>query len=129
MLDDEKNLDLSSNQPPQSKPARRQSWEHLTAEHLNDLPRQLDELKTMLKQKDYAAIKKHAHRIKGTSATYRLDDISQSAAQLQHIADTQKPKAVSALIDKLARLIQLQADRLNSLTLSSMDDSERLTDD
>ncbi|MHC4737749.1 MAG: Hpt domain-containing protein [Planctomycetota bacterium] len=129
MSDDEKNMDLSSNQSPQSKPARRQSWEYLTADYLNDLPRQLDELKTMLKQKDFAAIKKHAHRIKGTSATYRLDDISKSATQLQHIADTQKPKAVSAVIDELARLVQLQAGRLNSLTLSSADESERLTDD
>jgi HPt (histidine-containing phosphotransfer) domain-containing protein len=129
MSDDEKNLDLSSNQPPQSKPARRQTWEHLTAEYLNDLPRQLDDLKTMLKEKDYAAIKKHAHRIKGTSATYRLDDISESAAQLQHTADAQKPKAVSDIIDELGRLVQFRAGRLNSLTHSSVDDSERLTDD
>jgi len=127
MPDDEKNLDLSSNQPSQSEPARRQSWEHLTVEYLNDLPRQLEEIKKMLEQKDYAAIKKDAHRIKGTSATYRLDDISKSAAQLQHIADTQKPKAVSALIDELARLVKLQVDRLNSLTHSSGDDPERLT--
>ena len=46
MSDDEKNMDLSSNQTPQSKPSGRQSWKHLTAEYLNDLPRQLDELKT-----------------------------------------------------------------------------------
>jgi len=129
MSDDEKNLDLSSNQSPQSKPARRQSWEHLTAEYLNDLPRQLEELKTMLKQKDYAAIKKDAHRIKGTSATYRLDDISESAARLQRTADTQKPQAVSDIIDELERLVQLHADRLNSLTPSSGDDYERPTDD
>jgi len=128
MSDDEKNLDLSSNQPPQSESVRRQSWEHLTAEYLNDLPRQFEELKKMLEQKDYAAIKKGAHRIKGTSATYRLDDISKSAAQLQHIADTQKPKAVSAVIDELARLVKLQVNRLNSLTRSCGDDPERLTD-
>ena len=129
MSDDEKNLDLSSNQPPQPKPTRRQTWEHLTAEYLNDLPRQIDELKKILKKKDYATIKKHAHRIKGTSATYRLDDISESAAQLQRTADTQKPKAVSDIIDELGRLVQLHAGRLNSLTHSSVDDSERLTDD
>jgi len=128
MSDDEKNLDLSSNQPPQSESVRRQSWEHLTAEYLNDLPRQFEELKRMLEQENYAAIKKDAHRIKGTSATYRLGDISKSAAQLQHIADTQKPKAVSAVIDELAQLVKLQVNRLNSLTHSCGDDPERLTD-
>lgn len=125
MADNDKTLDLSSNRHPQSKLARQQAWARLTAEYLNDLPRQIDRVRTMLKQKDYAAIKKHAHRIKGTSATYHLDDISKSAAQLQHIADTQNPNAIAAIISKLIQLVELHTDRLDSLTVPSVDNSER----
>ncbi|MHC4394184.1 MAG: Hpt domain-containing protein [Planctomycetota bacterium] len=128
MPDDNETLDSSSNQRPKSDLTRQQLWAHLTAEYLNDLPRQFKQIKKMLSQKDYAAIKKHAHRIKGTSATYRLGDISKSAAQLQHIADTQNPNTIAAIINKLTQLVKLQIEKLDSLTLSSIDDSERFAD-
>lgn len=127
MPDNDKTLDLSSNQRPQSNLTRRQAWAHLTAEYLNDLPQQLDQIRTMLKLKDYAAIKKHAHRIKGTSATYRLDDIAQSADRLQCLADTKNPDAIDIIINKLVQLVELHANKLNSLTVSPVDDHERLT--
>ena len=126
MPDNDKTLDLPSNQHPQSNLTRRQAWAHLTAEYLNDLPQQLEQIRTMLKLKDYAAIKKNAHRIKGTSATYRLDDIAQSAAQLHSVSDTQNPNAIVAIINKLARLVEMHANKPNSPTISPVDDNERL---
>lgn len=128
MKNSDKTFDSSSNQQPQSKLDREQAWTQLAAKYLHSLPQQLDEIRTILELKDYAAIKKHAHRIKGTSGTYRLETISQSAAQLERSADSRDPDAIVTIINKVERLVELEASRLNSPTVFSADSSERVTD-
>ena len=129
MGDNDKTFDSSPNQQLQSKPDRRQAWSQLTAKYLQDLPQQLDGIRAVLEIKDYTAVKKQAHRIKGTSGTYRLDTIAQSAAQLERVADSQTPTAIVATINKVMRLVELETDRLNSMAVSSVDTSERLAND
>jgi HPt (histidine-containing phosphotransfer) domain-containing protein len=122
--DNDKILDSPSNPRPQDD----REWIQLTSKYLNDLPQQLDGIRTTLAVKDYAAIKKQAHRIKGTSATYRLERISQSVAELERLADSQNAEAIVSLIDKVRHLVDLEVKRLNSSPLSPPDGSERNSD-
>ncbi len=128
MESNDKTFDLSSNQRPQSELDSDQAWAQLTSKYLHNLPQQLDEIRTILEIKDYPAIKKCAHRIKGTSGTYHLETISQSAAQLERSADTRDPGTIVAVINKVKRLVEIETRRLDSLTVSSIDSSERITD-
>jgi HPt (histidine-containing phosphotransfer) domain-containing protein len=124
MGNNDKTFDSSPNQQLQSKPDRQQAWAQLTAKYLQDLPQQLDGIRTVLQIKDYTTIKKWAHRIKGTSGTYRLDTISKSAAQLEHLADSQNPDKIVTTINKVRRLVELETKKLNSQLVSSADSSE-----
>ncbi len=99
----------------------------LTAEYLQDLPAQLTAIKTKLETKDYTAIKKDAHRIKGTSGTFRLSDIAQSAAELELSADGQNPDAISTAIDAVVHLVELESRRRNLPTFT--DKSERTSNE
>ena len=118
-------VDLSSNQQPRSKPNSDQAWAKLTLKYLRNLPQQLDEIRGILEIEDYPAIKKHAHRIKGTSGTYRLETISQAAAKLERSANSRDPDAVATTIKKVKRLVELATNRLDSPTATSVDSSER----
>ncbi len=124
MGDNDKTFDSSPNQQLQSKPDRQQAWSQLTAKYLQDLPQQLDGIRAVLEIKDYTAVKKQAHRIKGTSGTYRLDTISKSAAQLERLADSQNPDAIVATINKVMQLVELETNRLSSIAVSSTGNSE-----
>ncbi|HUW20073.1 MAG TPA: Hpt domain-containing protein [Sedimentisphaerales bacterium] len=114
MDDIAKTLDSSSNQRLPSTADADQAWAQLTAEYLHDLPQQLDVIRNVLEVKDYTAIKKQAHRIKGTSGTYRLESISRSVARLEQLADRQNPDAIANSIDKLRRLVERETRRLKS---------------
>lgn len=128
MESNDKAFDLSSNQRPQSELDSDQAWAQLTSKYLHNLPQQLDEIRTILEIKDYPTIKKYAHRIKGTSGTYHLETISQSAAQLERSANTRDPDTIVAVINKVKRLVEIETRRLDSLTASSIDSSERIKD-
>lgn len=129
MENNKKTFDSPSNRQSQSELDYDQAWAQLTSRYLRDLPHQLDGIRTALEVKDYSTIKKQAHRIKGTAGTYRLDAISKSAAQLERLGDTQNSDAIVAAINKLRRLVELETNRLNSLTVSSPDGPERNTND
>jgi HPt (histidine-containing phosphotransfer) domain-containing protein len=105
-------------------PDREQAWVQLKAEYLQDLPRQLDGIRTTLQTRDYATIKNHAHRIKGTSGTYHLDSICQIAAQLERLAEDRNADAIAAAINKVLRLVELEAKRLNSSQIGSAPGAE-----
>ncbi len=126
MRDKDKTLDLSSKRQPQSKLNRRRAWAQLKAKYLKDLQQQLDGITTILEIKDYNAIKKHAHRIKGTSGTYRLDTISKSVARLEQLADNRNPDAIVTTINEVKRLVELETSRLDSTAISSIDGPERV---
>lgn len=117
----DKTLDPASNQRRQSGTDSDRLWAQLTWKYLNDLPQQLDAITTILEVKDYSAIKKQAHRIKGTSGTYRLETISHSAARLERLADGQNPDAIASAINRVKRLVELETRRLNSQTVSKAD--------
>ena len=129
MENNDKIFDSVSDKDPQSKFSRDQVWAQLTSEYLQDLPNQIKELRNILEVKDYGAIKNGAHRIKGTSGTYRLDAIFKGAAQLELVAESENPDAIASAINKIMRLVEQETRRFDSGLVSSLDDSERNTND
>lgn len=129
MGNNNKTSDSSSNQRPQSKLDHEQTWSQLKSKYLCDLPQQLERIRTTLEIRDYTKIKKQAHRIKGTSGTYRLEGISKGIAHLERLADSRNPDAIATAIKKVTRLVELETNRLNSPTVSSVDSSERIAGD
>ena len=127
MKNNDKTSDSLSNQQPRFKPNHEHTWAELTAKYLNDLPRQLDGIRSILELRDYAKVKNRAHRIKGTSGTYRLDSISKSVARLERLADSQNPHTIATAINKVMRLVELETKKLNSRMLSSAGSGERST--
>ncbi len=117
--------DLPSNQRQRPNLKPRQGWARLMSEYLQDLPRQLNAIRAIVEIEDYAEIKKQAHRIKGTSGTYRLDAISKSAAQLEQSADAQNPDKIATALNNIVSLVKMESSRLNSQAVLSSDSSER----
>lgn len=118
-----KEKNAGSNQQLQSKLNTEQAWLQLTKKYLNDLPGQLEGIRGILKKKDYAAIKKQAHRIKGTSATYHLENISRSVAQLEQLAENKNPDKIATTINKIRQLVDSETSRLNAFTAISVNKS------
>jgi len=121
-------LDLSSNQRHRANLKSKQRWAQLICEYLQDLPRQLNTIRAILEIRDYTKIKKQAHRIKGTSGTYRLDSISESAAQLERSADAQNPDKIATTLNNIVSLVEMESSRLNPQAALSSDGSERTAD-
>ena len=124
MDNSDKTLDSFPNQRSGSTLEREQAWTRLAVEYLRDLPQQLDAIRNGLELKDYNTIKKQAHRIKGTSGTYRLERISRNVARLEHSADCRNPDAIANDITKVKRLVELETRRLKS-RLVTLDRCER----
>ena len=89
-------------------------WSHLVSEYLRDLPGQIKSIRATLQIKDYAKIKKQAHRIKGTSGTYGLQTISKNAAQLEQSAETKDPDRIIIAINNITTAIAIETIRQNS---------------
>lgn len=123
-IENDENFDSRMNKRPQLEQNRQHTWEKLTTEYLRDLLLQLDGIRDMLEVKDYITIKRQAHRAKGTSATYRLDSISKNFARLEILADGQDSDAITNIINKTVRLIELELNGTSSRTAST-DNSER----
>jgi HPt (histidine-containing phosphotransfer) domain-containing protein len=109
-------------------PDRERAWVQLKTEYLQDLPHQLDSIRTTLEIEDYATIRNEAHRIKGTSGTYHLDSICQSAAQLERLAEDRNADAIATAINKVLRLVEMETKRLNSPEIRPAPGSERNVD-
>lgn len=93
---------------------RNQAWEQLTLEYLRDLPRQLDAIVLALEEEDYDAIRDHAHRMKGTSGTYRLDSIAEYLARLERLALSRDGKQITALINAISALVETEIKAMDS---------------
>lgn len=128
MENNDTTLDLSSNQRQRANLKSKQRWAQLICEYLQDLPGQLDTIRAILEIRDYTKIKKQAHRIKGTSGTYRLDAISESAAQLERSADAQNPDKIATTLNNIVSLVEMESRRLNSQAVLSSDGHERTAD-
>ncbi len=103
----------------------RKAWARLAARYLRDLPEQLSRIRTTLAIRDYSTIKKQAHRIKGTSGTYRFDAISRTAAKLERLADSRDPDAIAGAISRAMHVVELETRKLNSRAVSSLEGPER----
>jgi len=119
--------DLSQKSRLRRGPGEDSAWERLTAKYLRDLPRQLDGIRDILELRDYGRIKTHAHRIKGTSGTYRLETISRGAERLERLAESRNPGRVAAAINNVKQLVELEAAKLASGAVSQ-DSRERNQD-
>jgi HPt (histidine-containing phosphotransfer) domain-containing protein len=103
------------------------AWDKLTARYLDDLPRQLDGLFEILELKDYGTIKAQAHRIKGTSGTYRLETISKGAAQLESAAQGRNHQSITRAIENVRKLVEMESTRISLKSLAAGGDPERIS--
>jgi HPt (histidine-containing phosphotransfer) domain-containing protein len=101
------------------------AWTNLRAEYIGDLPRQIKAIRAILEIEDYDKIKRHAHRIKGTSGTYGLESIAKHAGQLEQSVQTQDLDKVSAAINNLICSIEIQNDTVKSQAKVAARDRER----
>jgi HPt (histidine-containing phosphotransfer) domain-containing protein len=120
--------DLPPNQRPRADLKSKQRWAQLICEYLQDLPGQLDAIRATFERGDYTSIKKQAHRIKGTSGTYRLDTISQDAAQLERSADAQNPDKIATALNDIMVSVEMESSKLNPQAALSSDGPERTAD-
>lgn len=84
----------------------------LTAKYLQKLPQQLADIKAALEDQNYALVKIQVHNIKGTSGTYRLNSIFESAARLEYLADEQNKEESLNTVNEMMRLIKEQIRKL-----------------
>ena len=117
--------DLSSYRQGQDDLDRQRAWEQLTGRYLSDLPRQLREIQFMLQAGDYTAVKGHAHRVKGTAATYRLGSIARGFAQLEQLAESGDLQAMRDVLDRIMRMVELEAANLASRQERLGNDSQK----
>ena len=85
----------------------------LTAKYLQELPRQLADVKAALEDQNYTLVKIQAHNIRGTSGTYRLDTICENAARLEYLADEQIEEEVLNTINEMMHLVEEEIHRLD----------------
>jgi len=88
------------------------AWQKLTVKYLDDLPRQIEGIFNILEVKDYGKIKSQAHRIKGTSGTYKLETISRSAAELERAAASEDAEKIASALKDVKRVIDMENTRL-----------------
>ncbi|HUV40976.1 MAG TPA: Hpt domain-containing protein [Sedimentisphaerales bacterium] len=124
MENNDKTSGSLSNRVPRHKCKYQQAWLQLTCEYLSDLPVQLEQIRTVLASNDYVRINRHAHRIKGTAGTFHLQSICQSAAQLEHFADSRNKQAVVSAVKEIARLVELESKKRGLPTVFSGKGSE-----
>lgn len=104
------------------------AWMELTARYLRDLPQQVYQMKMSVEAGDYAAVRKQAHRIRGTSGTYRLGSIYQAAARLEQVVTRRNPKAIATSVDEIRSLVEQESTRVNLLLLELGESGERRAD-
>ncbi|HET8871158.1 MAG TPA: response regulator [Aquabacterium sp.] len=98
---------------PQPKEAGR--WDHLTFESLAGfdqlkarfmarLPGQLEALMSSWQTRDWMALTRQAHALKGSAACYGLDEVSSIAQTLERLARESNPTGVDEALSDLMRL-------------------------
>lgn len=94
-----------------SRDRRQRAWEELTRSYLADLPEQLQAIRLCLEQGDLAGLQQQAHRVKGTSGTYRLKEMSEQFALLEGLALQNAVQDIAPLIDRLEALVAETEER------------------
>ncbi len=90
--------------------------------YLADLPGQIAVLKSLLDGGDFAGVQKHAHRIKGTSGTYRLFEIADVMKAIEQFADDGDAALIHVKLDELVEV-------MDALTIQTQQAYETLTKD
>ncbi|MFC1760826.1 Hpt domain-containing protein [Planctomycetota bacterium] len=93
---------MQESRPTQNK---KQAWSHLTQRYVEDLPQQLETIRSCLDYDDFDGIVRHAHRAKGTSATYRLEKIAAQFSALEKAAQARQAQRVLESVIHLAELV------------------------
>lgn len=81
-------------------------------DYLVHLKGELDYLRQAVEEADFEQVHQIAHKAKGTSGSYQLNDISSKARALQESADA---KDAERLKDTFEELYDLVTDRLQNL--------------
>ncbi len=76
----------------------------IARDYLPYLQEQIAEISDAWDQRDFAAVAKIAHSIKGSAGTFGLEQFTEPAAQLQHLATERQEDAIEGAV---AHLIQL----------------------
>jgi len=103
----------------------RRKWAELKAKYLHALPEEIARMEVALRNREYAPAKKHAHRIKGTSATFGFRAISRSAARLERIAAAHAEDEFSVAVNEIMRLVEHEISLLDLQDRSQIDGAER----
>lgn len=74
--------------------------------YLADLPGQIHVLTSCLEQRQFDIVKKHAHRIKGTSGTYRLGEIAELMAAVETAIAAKQADVVRGKLDAMPDVIE-----------------------
>jgi HPt (histidine-containing phosphotransfer) domain-containing protein len=117
----------SSHGQTQAGRDRQRAWSQLTMAYLHDLLRQLDEISAFLAAEDYIAIKRYAHRNRGTSGTYHLDSIAKMFTRLEQLAREGDPGGIAATVRKIRSLAEVEIQERSRLEGVPPDTSERNT--
>lgn len=89
---------------PESFELNQEALREIARDYLPYLQEQLVELSNSWDQRDFDAVAKIAHSIKGSAGTFGLDQFTQPAMKLQHLAADRQEDAIEAAV---AHLIQL----------------------
>jgi HPt (histidine-containing phosphotransfer) domain-containing protein len=67
---------------------------------------EVESLRPAVEQADFETIHIVAHKIKGTSGSYQLREVSQAAERLQEAADNRDAERLKTALDEVYNLIQ-----------------------
>ena len=106
----------------------RRKWAELKAKYLHALPEEIARIEVALRNREYALAKKHAHRIKGTSATFGFGAISRSASRLERLAAAHAEDGYSGAVNEMMRLVEHEMSLLDFQDRSQIGGGERGSD-
>jgi HPt (histidine-containing phosphotransfer) domain-containing protein len=84
----------------------------LVAVFLDDMPKQLDELRMSLVRKDLAAVKVQAHKIKGATANVGGMMLSTTAHRMEKAVQEGAPQLLETIMDQMNAQYCLLRDKL-----------------
>ena len=81
-------------------------------DYLAFLKEELDTLRQDVEQMNFERVHRIAHKTKGTSGAYKLDDISSKARALQESADAGDGQRLTVAFDELYDLVKVTLQNL-----------------
>lgn len=72
----------------------------LTPNYLDERRKEIPDLETLIKSKDFQAIKKKFHKLAGSGGGYGLDELSNLSKEIENHADLQEYDHIEQLFDQ-----------------------------